>query len=236
MIKRKRKEFKIIGLCVILALLFLCAFNVTYSYFTAISSITGQMNFYDLNVKFGRARGSTEFTTIEGATLVVAPNKIISDSSAASIIARGDTFSLKTLVNNAYVDVDYLYFRVEPNSCDSYVRFMLDAYKLNADGTTVDTSVNYGQYFLINNSTSAFTTKLITNSNVTNTVYYMTNALIAGANIYRFCDSITLLDSAPVDILDGKILLTISFKAVQKANKAYQSVFNDGWEYLDSWV
>lgn len=225
MIKRQRQEFKIVGLCVIIALFFLCTFNVTYSYFTAVASINGQMDFYNLNVKYGyREKVDGVNNAVEDSTLIVSPNK--------DVIARGENFEL--LYDN--IAVDYLYFLINANSCDCYIRFTLDAYKVRSNNT-LDTSVNYGQYFEIGNKTAVFTKKIVTNSNITKAVYYMNNTLTAGdyGNTYRFCDSITLLNNAPVDMLNGELRLTITFKAVQAANEAYKSVFNDGWGYLDSW-
>lgn len=224
MIKRQRKEFHIIGLCVIIVLLFLCVFNVTYSYFTAQASVNGTQSFYNLNIKFGYNDGS--YNDVSGNTLVVTADK--------NTISRDEAFGLK--VGDAAVR--YLYFSVANGSCNSYVRYMLDAYKVDDLGNPIST-VNYGQYFnIIPDSSAASNTisnrQIVTNNGVTNAVYYMYNALTS--NINRFCDKIKLLDSAPVDMLDGNLKLTITFVAVQRDNEAFQSVFNDGWGYLNSWV
>ncbi len=219
MIKRQKREFKIAGLCVIFTLLFLCIFNVTYAYFTAVATVTGSQTFYNMNVKFGYTAGASY--EISDTTFTVTPSE--------SVISRGDEFGIK--YNNT--EITNLYFWVAPYSCDSYVRFMLDAYKVDSSGTQTS-SVNYGQYFEIIHSSNSFTRKVVTNGDTTNAVYYMNDAVTTTVTSY-FCEKIKLLDTAPVDVLDGRIKLTITFSAVQKSNKAYEAVFNDGWGYLNTW-
>ena len=226
MIKNKKHEYKIVTFSIIIVLLFLFAFNITYAYFTATGSINGSLNFSNLDVKFGYRRNNTVYETIDTQTLVVAPN--------TTMVSRGDNF---TLLYGTY-NIDYLYFTASSDSCDYYVRFMLNAYKINADNS-IDESVNYGRYFEIKCANNVFTlvrdkTNTVDTTQINN-VYYMTSTLTNG-QYYRFCDSITLLDSAPTDILDTNIQLQITFKAVQQPNEAFKSVFDDGWGYNSSWT
>lgn len=225
MIKAKKRQYRIVGLIVVVVLLLLCSFNVTYSYFTAVASINGTIDFLELNVKFGYTVGSGSsavHTDMTGNSMVVAPN--------TSVINRGDTFGLKVNSSN----VSALYLTWTDDSCDFYIRFKLDAYKQNSSDTT-----NYGQYFKLNYSlnTGLLIREVKTNSGQTNAVYFIKNKLSpANSEQSSFCDSITLLDTAPVEMLDGEIKLTLTFLACQSDNGAYKSVFGDGWGYYSQWT
>ena len=224
MIKAKRKEYRIVGLMVVVILLLLCSFNVTYSYFTAVASINGTLNFAGLDVKFSYAVGenaSAVYTVMSGNVLTVSPNAVV--------INRGDTFGMK--VNGTAVSA--LCFNTTEETCNFYVRFKLDAYKQNSTDT-----MNYGQYFIVNYSTNPdlFTREVKTNSGQTNAVYFVKRSYTnTSSSNFRFCDSITLSESAPVEMLDGEFKLTITFLAGQSDNGAYKSIFNDGWGYYSQW-
>lgn len=221
--KIKNKEIKIVGLFVILALIFLFAFNVTYSYFTSSYQVTGNINFSNLNVRFAYTTVSSPAAPIvvDEATLTIRP----SDSSGT--IARGTTFQL-ALDNGT--DLSYLAFNASNDSCSSYIRFRINAYKV--EDSNIDNTINYGQYFEIDGN--GFTSSLQTVNNVTNTIYYMTNELNADQTVV-FATGIKLLEEAPVELLNSQVRLYIEFEAVQSANQAYLSVFNDGWGYSANW-
>lgn len=221
--KIKNKEIKIVGLLVVLALIFLFTFNVTYSYFTASHQVTGDITFSNLNVRFAYTIVSSPASPIvvNDATLSVRP----SDSSGT--IARGTTFELAL---EDGTDLEYLAFNASSDSCSSYIRFRINAYKV-VEGN-LDNTINFGQYFEIEGN--GFTSSLQTVDGVTNTIYYMNNTISADQNLI-FATGITLLENAPVELLNSQVRLYIEFEAVQSANQAYLAVFNDGWGYSAYW-
>ncbi len=221
--KIKNKEIKIISLFVVLALIFLFSFNITYSYFTSTHQASGDINFSNLNVRFAYT------TTASMASPIVVTESTLSvrPSDSSGTISRGTTFQLAL---EDGTDLSYLAFNASSDSCSSYIRFRINAYQVE-DGN-IDNTVNYGRYFEI--SGSGFTSSSLSVNNVTNTIYYMTNALNANQTVV-FATGIKLLEEAPVDLLNSQVRLYIEFEAVQSANQAYLSVFNDGWGYSANW-
>lgn len=221
--KAEKKTAKIIGYVIILALVFLCAFNITYSYFTATDQATGTLRFGNLNVRFAYGYGSGSVEVVDSDTLTVFPN--------ASSVNIGDSFTL--LLENG-TDVSYLAFNSSSDSTSSYIRFRINAYKQN-DGV-LDLSTNYGQYFdFAGRNSSDIMRSVRTNGGETNAIYYVRSALATNSTMV-FATGITLLSNAPISILNSELKITISFEAVQQANEAFRSVFNDGWGYHSSWT
>ncbi len=223
--KSTSKQIKLLGLMIILILSFLFAFNVTYAYFSASHRVTGNIYFADLNVRFAYSASGSITVLDEGeTTLSIRP-------ATNAPISRGSSFNLALADGTA---ITYLAFNSSPDSCASYIRYRIDAYVV--ENGVEDTSVNYGQYFEFSGTGSNIDTEreVKTVAGVTNAIYFIQTTVNSGTR--TFASSITLLDTAPIDILNSQIKLTITFEAVQAANQAYLSVFNDGWGYSDSWT
>lgn len=218
--KLKNKKINIIGFAVIIALVFLCTFNVTYSYFTSIANIEGNLNFGSLDVRFAYYSGGVVTLESGETTMNVIP---ASDAS----ISRGSTFTFQTPEGDA---ISYLGFSSN-SSCSSYVALKINAYKL-IDGVA-DTTINYGEYFTFNSMNNRVVLGDGTGSERSDTYYYRT-ALIANG-FMEFAESMTLSNDAPVDMLNSSIQITITFKAVQQPNQAYLYEFGSEWGYLESW-
>ena len=169
--KRLSKQTKIVTMLVILTMIFLCAFNITYSYFTAAANLKGETNFKNLKLVF--AYWSNESTR----TAVPSGNSVQLITTASLI--RESVSKLKTSAD----DTSYLYslgLISDYSSCSAYVRFWVEAYiveeidgnvyfvdtkgnLLNANGEYVDSNgnvievetsnqgemIDYGQYFEI---------------------------------------------------------------------------------------
>ncbi len=216
------KHIKILGLIVILTLIFLFAFNVTYSYFSAIDRVTGNIVFSNLNVRFAYRSNNVD-TVVNDTSLTIIP------SASSGTISRGSTFNLAL---SDGTEISYLAFNSSSDSCASYIRYRINAYKVN-DGVE-DTSINYGQYFQFEGSLDVVR-EIRTVAGETNAIYYIKESVSANSRRV-FASSITLLESAPVSILNSQLKLTITFEAVQSANKAFTVVFDDGWGYLNTWT
>ncbi len=220
------KGLTILSIFASLTLIFLLAIDVVSAYFTSRSSANGDFTFGKIEVNYSYR------TTSGGAIIPVAGNELNLAPDNAQI-KRGDTFSFKLLEENGSTTetVDSLQFTSSADSSSAYIRFMLDAYIVNSAGEVIS-DVNYGQYFLIEYGPAYVTHKLVENNGVTNTVYYLTRALPSDTT-YIFANRLTLLNSAPLEMLNTDIQITITYKAVQTSNEAYKYVFNDGWGYLD---
>ena len=221
-VKNTSKQIKLLGLLVILTLIFLFAFNVTYAYFTASKRVTGNIQFSNLDIRFAYRSNNVD-TIVNTDTLTIYP------SESTGVISRGGTIYLAT---ESGADIQYLAFSSTSDSTPSYIRYRINAYKVINE--TIDDSVNYGQYFEFQGG-NFVTRRILTVGNETNAIYYIEEE-VAG-NVRRvFASSIKLLETAPVALLNSQINLSITFEAVQSENQAYLSVFNDGWGYLESWA
>lgn len=218
--KLKSKKISIIGIIVIIALVFLCTFNITYAYFTSVANIEGNLNFGSLDVRFAYYSGGV--TTLESGetTMSVIP-------ASNSSISRGSTFTFQTPEGQA---ITYLGFNSN-SSCTSYVALKVNAYKL-VDGVA-DATTNYGEYFTLNSANNRIVLGNGTGSQ-RDDVYYYTTAITANGFV-EFAESMTLSNDAPVDLLNSSIEITITFKAVQQPNEAFKYAFGSEWGYLESW-
>ncbi len=216
--KRKDKTINIVSLCVIITLIFLCTFNVVYSYFTATSSRQGDLLFSNLDVKFSyMLEGGSSPIVVADKEFAIIPNE--------TMVSRGGTVTFKTQEGEK---INYLNFTTSTDSCNCYVRFRVNAYK------TDDETINYGQYFELNINNNFVSKKVLTVNGETNAIYYMNDSLQAGQN-YTFTNQLLVSWSAPLELLHSSFSVSITFEAVQSANLAHKAVFNDGWGYLDSW-
>ncbi len=200
-----------------------------FAYFTGTSDKSGDLTFGSLQVNFAyRAEGS-------GAEIVY--DDVLNVIPSSDQIKRGDEFDICLMTDSGDRSsvINNLMFYSPSSSADSYVRFRVNAYVVKSSGN-IDTSTNYGQYFrLIVSADVSYQT--ITNGGVTNTIYYLNPTLGTTQNTYlTFATGMQLLNEAPLSILNTDIQITITFEAVQASNKAYLSVFDDGWGYSSSWT
>lgn len=220
--KQKSKQNKIVSIFVLLTLFFLCAFNITYSYFTSSAQLTGSNDFYGFNVSFVYYVNNSPTTVSNASTLTLYPN--------TPTLLRGDYFGLQTASNGS--PISNLSIVVQSGSCSCFARYWIDAYILNAG--VADTTINYGQYFncgyVDNGDFVAYTTstsnaidRVVNNGLATYYVYYA-----IGANSSADCfEAIQLSINAPSELLGNSLQLSITFEAVQSTNNAYEYVFND---------
>lgn len=230
--KKAEKTSRIFVTLILLVLAFLCAFDVTHSYFAASSKINGDLNFPDLNACFvyWMKDDSSGLKRCETTSL-----KLVSNESS---IMRNEpfTFKIKETEENGGKEIDNLGIQIRSGSCYSYIRFWIDAYITGGDGT------NYGKYFLFANDEGYSNTNSSSN---TSWCYYSTyavgpsdgSALILG-NQLTFSDlnvGTQDEDLIPADVLGEEIEITISFQAVQSKNEAFSQVFNDEKGYYTEW-
>lgn len=219
--KQKSKKINIIGGVILIALVFLCTFNVTYAYFTSVANIEGNLNFGSLDVRFAYYSNGTTTTLANGETTM----NILPSFDAS--ISRGSTFNFQTASGDA---ITYLGFQSN-SSCTSYIALKVNAYIMNSDA--IDSSTNYGEYFLLNSSNNRIVLGSGSGSQRAD-VYYFRSALTANGFV-DFANSMTLSENAPVELLNSTVHITITFKAVQQPNSAYLYEFGSEWGYLESW-
>ena len=119
---------------------------------------------------------------------------------------------------------------------------------------TQHTGTNFGKYFFFESSTG-YTNKngVDKSGNKISNCYYVTSKMDK-TSMYNTCgigNTLTLsdiyeydyesgeeivVDEIPMDIFGEELEIFISFEAVQVANKAFESVFNDERGYYGSWT
>lgn len=231
--KRTTKQIKIATLLLLLTLAFLYTFTITYAYFTSVVKIGGSGNFYDLNCNFRYYKTSSVYTDVTNTSTI--------PLIASSAFQRGGVSKLKENITDT---TDLLDIRLysDAESCNSFVRFWIDVYLVDGDGTEITTEgdENYAQYFTLGSvdSSGNFTVPgYITrykNENTGVVTYYYNYAFQAGSTITLF-NSIKMAEDLPNSLLGSQMCINLSFEAVQQANKAYLSVFDDSHGYLESW-
>ena len=218
--KLKDKKISIIGVIVIIALVFLCTFNITYAYFTSVANIEGNLNFGSLDVRFAYYDGNVTAFEDGVTTMTIFP-------ASNSSISRGSTFTFQTQEGKP---ITYLGFN-STSSCTSYVALKVNAYKLiNGEA---DTATNYGKYFTLNSVNNRIVLGNGTGSQRDDVYYYKTELTSNG--FMEFAESMTLSNDAPIELLNSSLEITITFKAVQQPNEAFKYAFGSEWGYLESW-
>ena len=143
--KKVSKSVKLFTTLALLVLAFFSAINVTYSYFTASTKSNGTLNFPDMQVNFVYWTSNSESKTVTTSTLTLYPVEEVStgvyDTCA---ISRGNSF-LVSLTEKG-TPINDLGIKNAATSCESYVRFWIDAYIVNNSGGIIS-STNYGRYF-----------------------------------------------------------------------------------------
>ena len=204
-----------------------CLINVTYSYFSSTSNTGGSVTFKNMAVEF--------YYTSNGEDLSKGSNTL-KLYSATGTIAREQEFELS--LTEGGTAISDLGIRVLNNSYSVYIRLWIDAYVVNEDGT-VDTTKNYGKYFLLADNNYCVNTN---SSVVGSTCYFITEAVDSSipaslGNTLKFSDLTG--DAIPVELLGEKLQISISFESIQSENKAYLSAFGsigDEKGYYKGWI
>ena len=221
--KSVSKQTKRVTLCVILTLVFLCIFNVVYSYFTATANLNGNLEFNSLLVNFTYLYDSDLTIVNNSNTLILYPT--------STYVVRGQVFEV-TPVNGGSTAIDAVSVKLQTGSCNSYVRYWIDAYIVN-DGV-VDESTNYGRYFILGTKTTTNgVDSVVVNSTYFDTVsykglvtYYIKDVVTTSVSPTIF-NAIQLDVDAPSVLYGNDVQLSVSLEAVQAVNDAYVSAFND---------
>ena len=224
--KQTTKQAKLLGLIVIFTMIVLCLTNVVHAYFSAINQVSGEITFGGNSVRFAYTYSTASTGYVDDDILVVYPVY-----SAGAELKRGDSFGLQIVNGGTTTNINKLSLNAQGGS--SYVRLWINAYIVK--NSVLDTSVNYGQYFEFTNIyASAFETKIVDVNNETRKMYYLKSPISSGV-LTEICTGLTLLTTAPVEMLDKSFNITINFDSVQVENQAFKAVFDDGWGYCSSW-
>ncbi len=232
------KYSKILLTVTLIVLAFCCSFGVTNSYFTASSSRSGNLTFHNLEVKF-------KAVDSQGATLSEASPIILYPMTAA--IIRGEAFNL-SLTENNQTAIGNLAVANTEESIEAYVRFWIDAYIVDSTKPEgVDTKTNYGEYFLLNynaDSVSKGEAKNPTVATESSWCYYVKGILVPkgsedGYSSINIGNTLTLSETVTDEIFSElvghQLRISITLQAVQSANGAVRSEFNDVKGYYTRW-
>lgn len=237
--KQNNKQLRITYVIMFLVFALMCISNVTYSYFTATSSAEGSLNFENINVEFQYVLNGESTKIEKNDTLEVAPIE--------GTIDRGVPFTFAIEDSGTYKAIDGLI--IKNSGCEVYVRFWVDAY-LKSD--TEHTGINYGKYFFFESSIGYTNEDGVDKSgNKISNCYYVTSKMdtsyfamcgigntLTLSDIYKYdyeSGEEELVAEIPMDIFGEELEIFISFEAVQAANKAFESVFNDERGYYKDW-
>lgn len=216
--KANTKKSTSIITIIVLTMLFLLSMSVSYAYFTAMVSLSAEGAFGNVQVYWAYKIGD-DLTVYNGNTLAL--------TLASSPSIGGSAVGFKYDSSN----ISEIQITKANNSSDCYVRFWVDAY-VAGDAT------NYGKYFLLNCG-SIYDSALRDNgANLNyNRIYYYIASDHTGVldGRYKVCDGISIISTAPIELSGASVDITITFEAVQAANEAYKSVFNDWKGYHAYW-
>ena len=237
------RNVKLITTLILLVLAFCCSFNVTYSYFTASASKSGSLNFPDLDVRFVTTDKNNDI--VQNGSYTQDSLYTIELYPMGGTISRGATFVLSLdeyTTGGTQEEIGNIVIKNMENSTDAYVRFWVDAYIVNDDGT-LNITKNYGKYFLFEMTDDSYFVRGGTGSNTTEETNscYFAEPLYAGTsydyinlgNTLSFSDLTG--DEIPADVLGEKLKITLTLEAVQTTNNAFTSVFNDEKGYYSNW-
>lgn len=212
--KRSYKSLNILGYVLIVVLVFLCGFNVTYAYFTARATVQGNLQFYDLNVQFAYRKPSTAYE----ANLTGSNEYEIFPATVN--ILRGVPFTFQTAATNGEAVTDVGLRALDDSSCNYFARVKVKAVKMKLSGSTYvqdsEDTADYGSYIELTT----------TDCNVSKFAgYYYTTGQFEWNSYCIVATGATISTSAPVDLTDGYLKITLSFEAVQANKEAAKSVF-----------
>ena len=241
--KQSKKHLHTFATFVLLVFALLCITRVTYSYFTATAKKSGSMSFSTIDVSFMYYEDVNGFNSVTVAKQANGQANSLKIVPSTGTIARGVPFEFNLASSGARI----YNLSIQSGGCDVYVRFWIDAYIKT--GNTLGTT-NYGKYFLLEEGASKPYTKQ-NSSSLSSTCYYGKIRLgddtengiyptLTLGNTLTLSDlyddmSGELSDAVPVELMGEQLEISISFEAVQAANKAYSSVFNDTKGYYKSW-
>lgn len=237
--KKVSKGTKIITTLVLLVLAFLCSLNVTISYFTATSSLPGELVFGGLDVRFCAVGKDTkndasvelpnnqeDYTQNNLYTIMVSP--------LLDYIPRGQSFEFSYDIEG--FELERLIIRNMDGSCNAYVRFWVDAFVKT--GNTLGTT-NYGQYFTFDDIDNREVVKGGVGKNIgteADSCYFVT-FIMDDKSVVKLGNSLVLSEDIPDDVLGCQLQISISLEAIQAENGAYltESGFNDEKGYCSEW-
>ena len=234
--KSNTKFLKTLISLVLLMFAVFSAVNISYSFFTSANSTQGNISMGDMLVSFRfKAEGSPAEELNKGSSITL--------TSANIVIERGVPFKLKLIDGVNFYNIQDLSI-IKEEGCDVYVRFWVEAYRVV--GNNPDLSVDYGKYFFFTRHGTVGNVNNFSRATSEPYCYYIEKALYddesdPSTNSLSLGDEMTLQDisaddAVPIDLLGERIQIRVSFQAVQKANKAFQSVFNDDKGYYNKWT
>ncbi len=232
--KQKSRYSKLYAILALLALLFLLCINVTSAYFSAQKRLEETSSMVDLSAAW-------MCTHDDGSKILSATNNIVEVEPSTGTITRGQFFGFNIVDGDTKINDCTLGFNV--SGCPAYVRFWVTAYPIV--GENVVTDINYGKYFTLDVGTAAIMELKENPDNLedeeneiyeTNNIYYLKQAVGAyvGSGSRGVISQMKLNEDAPASVMGKTFQIRIHFEAVQAANQAYKTVFND-WKSYVTW-
>ena len=223
--KQFNKHTKLFLSLILLVVAVLCVVNVTYAYFSSTSKTSGEAVLKDLNVQFVyQANSEDSYQANENEATIEL-------FSADGPIERGVPFNLSLTSGGDAINMLGIMSAVN-DPMPSYVRFWIDAYVVNQDGT-LNTTTNYGKYFIPSGDNVSL------NSNSSSSSSWCYYATLTGMVTSLIGSRLTLTDlqgsPVPASLLGEKLKIFISFEAIQGANNAYLQEFDDEKGYCLDW-
>lgn len=250
--KTKTKFLKTFISLVLLVFAVFSVVNVSYSFFTSANSTQGSISMGDMVVSFRVKPVGYNASELE-------KDSTITLISSNLFIERGVPFKLKLIDGSSQYDIEGLSIIKKSGSCDAYVRFWVEAYRMV--GNNPDLSVDYGKYFFFTRPPTVGKVNNFSRATTEPYCYYIEQALYddeqdPSTNILSLGNEMTLKDitkpdpsdpnkeivvnPVPIDLLGERIQIRVSFEAVQKANGAFKSVFavtqTDQKGYYSKWT
>lgn len=250
--KGKTKFLKTFISLVLLMFAVFGAVNISYSFFTSANSTQGSISMGDMIVSFRfKAEGIPAEELAKGSSITLISSDLF--------IERGVPFNLKLEDGGNYYNMQELSIIKKSGSCDAYVRFWVEAYRMV--GNSPDLSVDYGKYFFLTRPPTVGKVNNFSRATTEPYCYYIEQALYddekdPSTSVLSLGNEMTLKDitkpdpsdpnkeivvnPVPIDLLGERIQIRLSFEAVQKANEAFKTVFavteTDQKGYYSKWT
>ena len=134
------KKTKLISWFVLLTFSFLCCFNIVYSYFSTTAKIIGAGSMNSVDVSY--------IYISDGSSKAVSTSTTLQLFLENESIGRGDISALKveSTAASGYSTATNIGFRIGGNSCNVYIRFWVEAYKMaeiKGNNYYIDSKNNY---------------------------------------------------------------------------------------------
>ena len=199
------KKLNIIGAILMVMVVFLCAFNVTYAYFTARATVEGNLTFYDLNLTFGYVQSNSNQAVSTGQTaFTINPN--------ADNVLRGQAFGFQLTDGTALKNVSIM---SNAKSCNAYVRVKVVAVKMKDATTADDDTTDYGKYITLTTPST-----VATNTTDSTDYWYYVRGQVRTSGTIEIATAATISIDAPADVTNGYLKITLVFDAVQATTAA----------------